>query len=130
MVNALLALLLCQLAGEALVRAIDVPVPGPVLGLVLLLGALALLRAVRGPESGDVPEPLEKASAGLLSHLSLLFVPAGVGVMVHAQRIAADWLPLTVALIASTVVTIAVSAVVFKLVDRALSRRRTPQAPQ
>lgn len=127
MVNALLALLLCQLAGEALVRVVDAPVPGPVLGLVLLLGALSLLRAVRGPVHGAVPEPLEKVSGGLLSHLSLLFVPAGVGVMVHAQRIKADWLPLTVALIASTVLTIAVSAVVFKLVDRALARRRLPQ---
>ncbi|MFA7428749.1 MAG: CidA/LrgA family protein [Rhodospirillaceae bacterium] len=124
MVNALLALLLCQLAGEALVRVTDAPVPGPVLGLVILLGGLSLLRLARGPGVESVPEPLEKVSAGLLSHLSLLFVPAGVGVMVHAQRIKADWAPLTVALIGSTLLTIAVTAVVFKLVDRALSRRR------
>lgn len=120
MVNALLALLACQLAGEALVRLTDVPVPGPVLGLVLLLGALSLLK----PVLGGVPKPLEKVSGTLLSHLSLLFVPAGVGVMVHAQRIQADWLPITVALVASTVLTIAVSAVVFKLVDRALAAVR------
>lgn len=120
MVNALLALLACQLAGEALVRLTDAPVPGPVLGLVLLLGALSLLK----PVLGGVPEPLEKVSGTLLSHLSLLFVPAGVGVMVHAQRIQADWLPITVALVASTVLTIAVSAVVFKLVDRALAAVR------
>lgn len=120
MVNALLALLACQLAGEALVRLTDVPVPGPVLGLVLLLAALSLLR----PVLGGVPEPLEKVSGTLLSHLSLLFVPAGVGVMVHARRIQADWLPIAVALVASTVLTIAVAAVVFRLVDRAMAGRR------
>lgn len=122
MVNALLALLACQLAGEALVRLAGLPVPGPVVGLVLLLVALTALR----PLIGGVPDALEKVTGGLLSHLSLLFVPAGVGVMVHAQRIKADWLPLAVALVASTILTIAVSAVVFVLVDRALARRRTP----
>lgn len=119
MVNALLALLACQLAGEALVRLTGVPVPGPVLGLVLLLGALSLLK----PVLGGLPESLDKVSGALLSNLSLLFVPAGVGVMVHAQRIKADWLPIAVSLMISTIVTIAVGAAVFKLVDRALGKR-------
>lgn len=110
MINAILGLLGCQLAGEALVRATGTPVPGPVVGLVLLLGLLGVLRRV--------PGQLEPVANGLLAHLSLLFVPAGVGVMAHAGRIQADWLPIAVALVASTILTIAVTALVFRLVDR------------
>lgn len=120
MIHALLALLACQLAGEALARVTGVPVPGPVIGLVLLLAVLMVTRRV--------PETLESVAGGLLSHLSLLFVPAGVGVMVHAQRIRADWLPLVVALVGSTVLTIAVTALVFRAVDRLLARRAARKA--
>lgn len=119
MVQALFALLVCQLAGEVIVRAGDLPVPGPVVGLVLLLGGLLALRRL--------PGELERASTGLLSHLSLLFVPAGVGVMVHAQRIRADWLPLAAGVVVSTVLTIAVTAVVFRLIERMQQTDRDAQ---
>lgn len=98
-------LLVFQSLGEALVRLAGLPFPGPVAGMALLAAAL-LVR-------GSVPEALNAASEGLARHLSLLFVPAGVGVMLHVQALAAEWLPIVVALVASTVVAIAVSAVVF-----------------
>jgi len=59
---------------------------------------------------GKVPDSLSTAAGGLLSHLSLLFVPAGVGIMVHADRIAAEWLPIMLALVLSTLVTMTVTA--------------------
>lgn len=131
MVNALLALLICQLAGEVLARAGNLPVPGPVLGLGLLLVALALwTRPMGSRQVGRRPfKDLEQVSNGLLSHLSLLFVPAGVGVMVHVQRIKADWLPLLVALVVSTVLTIAVTALVFRLVERAVGQPDPDASP-
>lgn len=110
MLHAILALLACQLAGEILVRIAALPLPGPVVGLLLLLIGLILRRRP--------PTDLERTANGLLSHLSLLFVPAGVGVIVHLERIRADWLPIAVALVGSTVLTIAVTAVVFRLVSR------------
>ena len=100
----------CQLAGELFVATLGLPVPGPVAGMVILLAGL-LLR-------GNIPPDLEKVGDGFLSHFSLLFVPAGVGIMLHAQLLAAEWLPLSVALVASTLLTIAVTA----LLMRALSR--------
>ena len=103
-------LLLAQSAGEALTRLAGLTLPGPVLGLLLLLPALHF-DAVR--------RPVGAAADALLAHLSLLFVPAGVGVMVHAGRLADEWLPISVALVASTALTIAVTA----LVMRALVRR-------
>jgi len=112
MIGALTQLLFCQLAGELVVRALDVPVPGPVLGFLLLLGVLFLRR---GPNND-----LRATATGLLGHLSLLFVPAGVGVMLHLDLLAAEWLALAVALIVSTALTIAVAAGAFVLTARAL----------
>ena len=67
---------------------------------------------------------LRETAQNLLQHLSLLFVPAGVGVMLHFQRLADEWLPIVIALFASTFITIAVTA----LVLRALTRHELPHA--
>ena len=67
-------LLVLQTAGELLARAFSLPFPGPVVGMILLLVAL------RWPL---VREPVAACADYLLQHLSLLFVPVGVGVMTH-----------------------------------------------
>ena len=100
-------LLVCQLAGELLVRFIALPLPGPVLGMLLLFVGL-LVR-------GSVPEALRQTSQFLLGHLSLLFVPAGTGIMLHVARIHAEWLPLLITLLASTFLTLLVTAWVMRL---------------
>ena len=101
MIAALSLLLVCQLAGELLTRLAGLPVPGPVLGMVLLFAILAI--------SGRVPDRLRQTAETLLQHLSLLFVPAGVGVMLHAARIQAEWPAIVAALAVSTLLTIVVS---------------------
>jgi holin-like protein len=111
MLGALTLLLVFQLIGEVLAQLFALPIPGPVIGMALLFATLAL----RG---GPSPE-LRDTAQNLLQHLSLLFVPAGVGVMLHFNRIGDEWLPLAASLVGSTVLTIAVTA----LVLRALSRR-------
>ena len=103
-------LLVFQLVGEVAVRLLDWPVPGPVLGMLLLF---LMLLAVR-----RVPEPLDTASTGLLSHLSLLFVPAGVGIMVHADRLLAEWLPIVAVLLVTTLLTMVFTAGVMILATR------------
>lgn len=108
----------CQLAGEVIVRLAGLPVPGPVLGMVFLF----LFLAIRG----GVPEPLAKVADTLLGHLSLLFVPAGVGVMLHARLIERDLVPIAAALIASTALTIAVTALMMTWLNRLGGHDRTP----
>lgn len=103
-------LLLFQCAGEAISYLLRLPVPGPVVGMVLLLVAL---------RSRDrIPDSIAVAADGLAKHLSLLFVPAGVGVMMYFGRLAGEWLPIVVALFVSTIVAIAVAAVVFAALAR------------
>jgi holin-like protein len=110
MIEAGILLLLCQLAGESLVRALDIPVPGPVLGAIFMLGFLTLRRGA--------PETLGRTSHDLLANFSLLFVPAGAGIILHAARLEAEAVALLAALIGSTALTIAVAALVFVGVDR------------
>lgn len=106
MLESLTILLVCQLAGEVLVRLAGWPIPGPVVGMALLFGGLVL--------RGGLPADLDAAAGGLLRHLSLLFVPAGAGVVLHGALLGREWLPVSVALVASTVITIAVTGLVMK----------------
>ena len=102
-------LLACQSAGEVLARLTHVGLPGPVLGMLILL---MLLRwdAVRAPV-GVVAE-------ALLAHLSLLFVPVGVGVMTHVPLIAQYGFQLVATLVLSTWVGLLVTALVFRAMLR------------
>ena len=123
MIEAGILLLLCQLAGESIVRALDAPVPGPVLGAIFMFAFLVLRRRV--------PDNLAKTSYGLLANFSLLFVPAGAGIILHAARLEAEAVALVTALIGSTALTIAVAALVFVGVDRLIGRTaRTDAEPQ
>ena len=101
MLAALTLLLLFQLAGEVIVQFFALPVPGPVVGMALLFVTLVI--------RGGVPDDLRNTANNLLQHLSLLFVPAGAGVMVHLARLGDEWLAIVVALIASTSITLAVT---------------------
>jgi holin-like protein len=108
--HALALLLAFQLIGEGATYALALPVPGPVLGMALLLVAVALRR--------DLLARLKPTTGTLLTHLSLLFVPAGVGVMVHGARLAAEGVAIAVAILVSTVLALAATA----LTVRALLR--------
>ncbi|MEJ2514904.1 MAG: CidA/LrgA family protein [Gammaproteobacteria bacterium] len=91
----------CQLAGEVLVRLLGLPVPGPVLGMVILLA---------GVVAGGVPTGLREVASGLLRYLPLFFVPAGVGLITHGDRLRSDWLPLGLGILVSTLATLALVA--------------------
>ena len=118
MLAAITLLLVYQLAGEIVVVALGLPIPGPVIGMALLFVTLVL--------QGQVTEDLRETASGLLRHLSLLFVPAGVGVMAHLDRLRHEWLPISISLVASTLVTIAATALVMRAL---LSRRTRRQGP-
>jgi holin-like protein len=110
MLIALTQLLVCQLVGEVIARGFSLAVPGPVIGMSLLLGILLYLRSV--------PRDLESTAEGILSHLSLLFVPAGVGVVAHLTLLGNEWKAILGSLIGSTVVTVVVTGWVLQRLHR------------
>ena len=125
MIASLSLILLCQLAGEVIVRGLGLPMPGPVIGLMLLLLLLlardrfAILR--RGPLQG---EGVEGASRGLLANLSLLFVPAGVGVVQKLDLLAERGVAIVLVLAVSVVVTLLVTVATFVVASRLLAGRQ------
>ena len=119
MIPGLLVLLGCQLVGEFLVRLVDVPVPGPVVGMVLLLGLLRLREPAE--DSG-----LVQVCEGLLKHLQLLVVPAGVGVVQYLSVIGASAVPLVVGLLISWFAALATTAGVALLLLKVVRRGAAP----
>ena len=103
-------LLVFQLAGELLSRSLALPIPGPVFGMVLLLGFLIW--------RGNVPDSLRSVSEGILRHLALLYVPAGVGLIAHSRLLASDWIAIVGSLLVSTVLTLIVTALVLQMMQR------------
>ena len=123
MIASLSLILLCQLIGEVAVRALAVPVPGPVIGLVLLLvlllGRDRFPAFARGPLGND---GVESASRALLANLSLLFVPAGVGVVQKLDLLAEHGVAILVILAVSVVVTLLATVATFVAASSLLSR--------
>jgi len=97
MLHGLTLIFVCQLAGEALVRLFGIPVPGPVAGMAILLAGLVV--------AGGPAAPLRRAGTGLLAYLPLFFVPAGVGLIAHGARLKADWFPILLGIVGSTLLT-------------------------
>lgn len=99
-------LLLFQLIGELITRLSGIPVPGPVLGMALLLFAVLLLK--------KVPKGVRTASEGLLRYLPLLFVPAGVGLINHGLLLKQDIWVISITLVVSTALTLLVTVLVLQ----------------
>lgn len=123
MLYAVLTLVALQCVGDLIAAAASLPIPGMVIGLVLLVCGLG----VRGWRLGfqhAVPEALNRTAGTLHGNFGLLFVPAGVGVVANLPRLAADGLALLGAVLLSTAITIAVTATI------AAVRRKIVQAPE
>jgi holin-like protein len=117
MIVSLTVILLCQLLGEVVARGFGWPLPGPVLGMLFLLLALILRDRIRAkiPEFGRA---LDATGKGLLAHLSLLFIPASVGVVQRLDVVAEYGVSLGIALVASTFMTLVVTVATFVVVSR------------
>lgn len=119
MLRGIAALLFFQLLGESLVFVTKLPVPGPVVGLVLLFAALQFARG-RGRET--IPS-VEAAAGALLGNLGLFFVPAGVGVVALWGVVQSEGVAIAIVLVTSAVLTLAVTVWTFVAVRRLLSQK-------
>ena len=106
MIRGLIILLGFQGAGEIVSRLFSLPIPGPVIGLVLLLIFLI--------KRGKVDTPIESVASALVNNLGVLFVPAAVGVVLFLPQLKANFWAISSALTVSVTLTIAVSAAVLR----------------
>ena len=110
MIRGLVQILLFQGLGEIISKLLSLPVPGPVLGLILLLGFL-LAR-------GRIDPDLELVASGFSQHLGLLFIPAAVGVVMFAPQLADYGFTIATILIASVTLAVAATALLLKWLTR------------
>lgn len=116
MLGYLTLILVCQLSGEIIAIFTGLPVPGPVIGMVILFLILCLLE--------KTPKELENVSNSLLGYLPLLFVPAGVGVITNTDIILKSWAPITGAIVFGTAVTIGVTGFFMQWLNKLMISRQ------
>jgi holin-like protein len=107
LVAGFLWLLLFQFVGEVIVRSLMLPLPGPVLGMLVLFVVLVI--------RGGAPDHLRVTGSTLLQHLMLLLVPATAAVMLHLERVGAAWLPIVLGSVGGAAVTMGVTALTLRL---------------
>jgi holin-like protein len=110
MVRAVMVLLLCQLAGTMVQEGTGLPIPGPVMGLVLLLGLLIW--------RGGPDEVLHDTANGFLKYLGLLFVPAGVGVVTELHELRANALAIIIAIPVSSILALLVTGALMQALSK------------
>lgn len=110
MISGLVKLFLCQAIGELLSNFLIPFIPGPVIGLVLLLALLVLGKRV--------PADIELVGSGILQHLGLLFIPASVGVILYLPVLKANVWAVAATLVASVLATVAVTGGLLKLLAK------------
>ncbi|CAA2099306.1 MULTISPECIES: CidA/LrgA family protein [Methylobacterium] len=123
MIVSLTLILLAQLVGEALARGAALPVPGPVIGMALLLLFMVVRDRWRGQAARILAAPLvdgtlERSGKGLLAHLSLMFIPAGAGIVGRLDVLEAHGLALACVVVVSTLATLTATALTFVAVKR------------
>ncbi len=106
MLDTLLLLLAFQFIGELLVRLFNLPVPGQVVGMIFLLITLIW--------RGKVRDSLRQGAGNLLQNMSILFIPAAVGISLHLGRLQDEWLPIVASLVLSLFIGMAVTAYVLR----------------
>ena len=102
--SAIFLLILLQLIGESIVQVSGLPIPGAIVGLILLYALLAW--------RGEIPGEMSRTSGFLLQNLGVLFVPAGVGVIAYLPLIADQWWVILLVLLVSVCATVAVTGIV------------------
>jgi len=117
MVGAISLLFVCEFVGDVVARVLGLPLPGSVLGMVILLLWLASLKRER--------ETLSQVTSWLTAHLSVMFVPAAVGLVAQGPVLSRYGIGLVVATTVSTLLTLVVTVLVFHWA-LALGERRAP----
>jgi len=124
MLRAIFIIFFFQLVGEAVKKLFEINIPGPVIGLILLLLTLIYLRRFKKGKVKDLKDDVTNTGNYLLSYLSLLFVPIGVGVVMHLAFLEKNLINVILIIFLSTVLTIGFTAYVMEKLNKILNARK------
>ncbi|MBM5787070.1 MAG: CidA/LrgA family protein [Candidatus Fonsibacter sp.] len=124
MLRAIFIIFIFQLTGEAIKKFFEINIPGPVIGLILLLLTLIYLRRFKKGKVKDLKEDITNTGNYILSYLSLLFVPIGVGVVMHLAFLEKNLINVIFIIFLSTILTIGFTAYVMEKLNKRLDARK------
>ena len=122
MLKSIFIIFLFQLIGETIQKYFDLTVPGPVLGLILLLLTLIVLKGTKSIYIKNTKEEISSTSNYITSYLSLLFVPIGVGVVMHLSYLEKNYIPVLAVIFISTTLTIGFTALLMEKINNQLKK--------
>ena len=117
MLKSIFVIFLYQLIGESVQKYFELTIPGPVIGLIFLLFSLVLLRQTKSAFIKKTKEEISQTSNYITGYLSLLFVPIGVGVVMHLSYLEQNYIPVLGVIFISTILTIAFTAVLMEKIN-------------
>lgn len=118
MLAGIFTIFMFQLIGEAIQKYFSLAIPGPVIGLILMLLMLLASKRITPKPLSSLKQNLISTSEALLSHLSLLFVPIGVGVILHLHLLEAQLLQVLAVIVFGTILTMLFTAFLFSAFRR------------
>ena len=122
MLKSIFIIFLFQLIGETIQKYFDLTIPGPVIGLILLLITLILLKDTKNIYIKNTKEEISSTSNYITSYLSLLFVPIGVGVVMHLSYLEKNYIPVLAVIFISTTLTIGFTALLMEKINNHLKK--------
>jgi len=117
LLTAIFTILVLQLIGEVLQKYFDLAIPGPVIGLMLMLLTLMTMNSKKLNMLAPLRTKIINTSEKLLRYLSLLFVPIGVGVVMHLQLLEMQLLRLLVVIVLGTMSTMIFTSLIFSRIS-------------
>jgi len=123
MLRAIFVIFFFQLLGEALKKIFEMRIPGPVIGLIFLLIALIFLKRFKTRAVNQLKNDVLNTSNYILSYLSLLFVPIGVGVVMHLSYLENNLFKVLIIVFISTVLTIGITAFLMEKINKRINKK-------
>lgn len=123
MLRAIFIIFFFQLLGEAIKKFFEMRIPGPVLGLILLLVVLIFLKRFKTAAITNLKEDVINTSNYILNYLSLLFVPIGVGVVMHLSYLENNLFKVLIIVFISTILTISLTAFLMEKINKRINKK-------
>jgi len=124
MLRGFFVILLFQLIGEVIQKFFALVIPGPVIGLIFLLFALIYLRRVKMKKILNVKKDVMSTATAITSYLSLLFVPIGVGVVMHISYLEKNLYQVLGVVVIGTMLTVGITAKLMEYLNLYLQRKK------
>ena len=117
MLKSIFIIFLFQLIGESVQKYFELTIPGPVIGLILLLISFILLKNSKNIFVNKAKNEIVSTATHISNYLSLLFVPIGVGVVMHLSYLEKNYIEVLGVIFFSTILTISFTALVMEAIN-------------